>query len=1052
MVELLAVIAILGVLAVIGIASVRGILGRSKTSYLDSQSKMVALAGKSYFSDHRTKLPKMIGPKSEVSLEDLIQYKYIDPVKDADGNECNLDKKSKVVVQKVSEEEYKYWVYLSCNGETSGAYEENPPTVSLNPTKTEGKRKTPLNVTLTVTDDTEVLSYRYTIYKDDKEYKSVSKLYKKPVSIRLDETGKYTIKASAYDIYGNRGETQGGIYEIEIADPDCTTFKVNAVPNATSWQKENILFTVTSESPTIATWSLEDKYTDNATKRITNKNLAKKTTSTKKTFTLKDNGTHELKIKGYNSAGKSCTVKQIYTYKIDKEKPKQPTLTGNPGKWTNKSFKLTGTTVEKYSGVAYWEYSYDQKDWTKYANSEKEKFTTTNFSKDRNQYVYIRVHDKAGNTSATSKSKIQIDKTPPTKPVLSGNPGWTRNNFKLTGTTTETGSGVSYWEYSYDKKTWKKYENSSKNKFVTTEFSKERNQDVYIRVVDKVGNKSEIASSHIQIDKTAPTSPKLSGNPGGWTNKRFRLSGTTVENGSGVSAWQYSYDKKNWKDYANSQTNSFKMPTFNEDMNKTIYIRVVDKVGNYSNVSNSKIMIDTVKPTLPTLSGNPNKWTNQNFKLTGSTTENGSGVLRWEYSYDQNKWERYESSSKTKFTTTAFSKERNQNVYIRVIDYAGNISPSASSLIRIDKTAPAKPVLAVTEGRVNTWVNTNVAFTGTTSDNLSGFNRFEYCYDGTSWNQQKYANPETYFFSVNFNSIVYVRAVDNAGNISGVASTGVSIDKAPPTCSSSGGSVTGNFGLVTGSCSDTGGSGCMQALVTKTVTASGSYSPGTVYDNAGNSVVCPNAQFTLTKPTTPTTPTTPEKPKEETKTVKVTSNVTKWNISTERPCSDAQVQCKTACGSVSAKKDKAKCLKDYCSSPSSKAYKKKNYDAIISGSSGCFKTDGKYGNVVGKVATSVSGDTLTVNWRIFQGKYTFIQKSYYVKLVLTQGDNVKFSKTLKEPQGSDWGNGTGVVQNHGSWTKKFSCKEAGTYRLKTIGNTTDPGFRMDFGTIKVTCS
>ena len=871
MVELLAVIAILGVLAVIGIAGIRGILGRSKASYLDSQSKMVALAGKSYFSDHRTKLPKMIGPKSEVSLEDLINYKYIDPVKDADGNECNLDKQSKVVVQKVSEEEYKYWVYLSCNGETSGTYEENPPTVSLKPTKTEGKRKTPLDITLTVTDDTEVLSYRYTIYKDDKEYKSVSKLYKKPVSIRLDETGKYTIKASAYDIYGNRGETQGGIYEIEIADPDCTTFKVNAVPNATSCQKENILFTVTSESPTIATWSLEDKYTDNATKRITNKSLAKKTNSSKKNFTLKDNGTHELKIKGYNSAGKSCTVKQIYTYKIDKEKPKQPTLTGNPGKWTNKSFKLTGTTVEKYSGVAYWEYSYNQKAWTKYANSEKEKFITTNFSKDRNQYVYIRVHDKAGNTSATSKSKIQIDKTPPTKPVLSGNPGWTKNNFKLTGTTTEVGSGVSYWEYSYDKKTWKKYDNSSKNKFVTTEFSKERNQDVYIRVVDKVGNKSKIASSRIQIDKTAPT----------------------------------------------------------------------------------------------------------------------------------------------------------------------------------------QPVLTVKEGRVNIWVNTNVAFTGTTSDSLSGFNRFEYCYDGESWDKKMTVNPATYSFSDNFNSNVYVRAVDNAGNVSSVISTGVSIDKMPPTCVSSGGSSTGFFTMVSGGCSDTGGSECTQPFIFKTVTSSGSYSPGTVYDNAGNSTVCPNAQAVIT-PAPSVTPTEPTKPKEEEevkeKTVKVTPNVTKWNISTQRACSDAQVQCKTACGSVGSKKGKAECLKEHCSSPSGKTLKKKNYDAIISGSSGCFKTDSKYGNVVGKVSTSVSGDTLTVNWRIFQGKYTFIQKSYYVKLVLTQGDNVKFSKTLKEPQGSDWGNGTGVVQNHGSWTKKFSCKDAGTYRLKTIGNTTDPGFRMDFGTIKVTCS
>lgn len=120
--ELLAVITILGILASMAIASTQGILKKSKTSYLDSQNKMMVLAAKTYYAEYRSRLPRTVGSMREVKLQTLIDLKYIDLVKDEKGNPCSAEglEKSKVVVKKVSDKEYRYTGYLSCNGRESG--------------------------------------------------------------------------------------------------------------------------------------------------------------------------------------------------------------------------------------------------------------------------------------------------------------------------------------------------------------------------------------------------------------------------------------------------------------------------------------------------------------------------------------------------------------------------------------------------------------------------------------------------------------------------------------------------------------------------------------------------------------------------------------------------------------------------------------------------------------------------------------------------------------------------------------------------------------------
>ena len=91
---------------------------------------------------------------------------------------------------------------------------------------------------------------------------------------------------------------------------------------------------------------------------------------------------------------------------------------------------------------------------------------------------------------------------------------------------------------------------------------------------------------------------------------------------------------------------------------------------------------------------------------------------------------------------------------------------------------------------------------------------------------------------------------DNAGNSKECDPVKVMIDKSPPTCTVTGGnnSWTKNNVTVTGTCKDTGGSNCKVEKITNTIKSSmENGSPGTVYDNAGNSTICASVKVMVDK-------------------------------------------------------------------------------------------------------------------------------------------------------------------------------------------------------------
>ena len=334
----------------------------------------------------------------------------------------------------------------------------------------------------------------------------------------------------------------------------------------------------------------------------------------------------------------------------------------------------------------------------------------------------ILIKDNTGNTNNCSVY-VCIDVTKPTTPVID-NPYegiWINKSYSIKISSYDKTAGIAYFEYRYpdstgvdgngvSEKEWHQWANSSKNPgdttpFVTTPFSKERDEYVEVRACDRAGNCSDIARSKIRIDKTDPTCTitKDKATPDGlnnWyvTNVNLKLNPKN-NHGSGDRAVDspisYELKKTNSASYNGTTTGTQK-----DTKGITWYGFIKDEAGNKTSCNSGSFKVDTTKPDKPSITNmNDNKWVNKSYTISVVSKDATSGIDYFAYRYPssnspgENTWNKYANSSRnpgdnTPFTTTKFSKERGEDVNIRACDFAGNCSDVSVSTIKIDKTAP----------------------------------------------------------------------------------------------------------------------------------------------------------------------------------------------------------------------------------------------------------------------------------------------------------------------------------------------------------------------------
>lgn len=391
-------------------------------------------------------------------------------------------------------------------------------------------------------------------------------------SLTISADGITKIEARSIDKAGNISDTVSGNIKIDKTLP---TVAING--SVDSWINTNGSFTITGadQSGKSGLNRLEYKLNNSST-WVSYPGSA---------VTISAEGITKIDARAVDNAGNISYI-STKNIRIDKTKP-TVSIGGNINTWTNTngSFTITGADQADKSGINRFEYKLNNSaTWVKYPGS------AISISTEGTTKIEARSIDNAGNISAVVTANMMIDKTKPTVAISGSINSWinTNGSFTITGADAGSNSGLNRLEYKLNNSaTWLTYPGSA----IT--ISAEGITKIEARAVDNAGNTSVISSANIMIDKTKPTSTVSTPSTTNSTTINVSLK-NTVEVHSGVKtlviSTNSSFTGNNVKqfDITNNPNavSQFKLEvkgTAAEHYTKrTIYVKLIDTVGNYS--------------------------------------------------------------------------------------------------------------------------------------------------------------------------------------------------------------------------------------------------------------------------------------------------------------------------------------------------------------------------------------------------------------------------------------------------------------------------------------
>ena len=492
-----------------------------------------------------------------------------------------------------------------------------------------------------------------------------------------------------------------------------------------------------------------------------------------------------------------------------------PTLTiNNPsgGSWVNSNITVTlnfndngGSGINPSS--LQWKDNANNTSYSTLSNSSTTSKSDT-WSGEGNRIGTYKICDNVGNCTEASTT-IKIDKNGPTEPTTMeyvfgdwsrytrGN--WTNKDVYAANTSSAKGpsgatdslSGVAKYQISSNGSDWVDYSYSSSSSMY--HFSTSGTHIRYFRACDNAGNCGSYINRIALIDKSAPTLNITNSSGGSWTSSNVTVTlNFSDSGGSGINPsslqWKDNVSNTTYKTLSNTSTTSTK-DSWSGEGDRTGTYKICDNAGNCTEKS-TNVKIDKNGPTTPSITNPTNgNWTNTSFSLTLKSSDSGSGIAYYQYSYSSSasttgsssgsQWVTYDNSASNTFTTSAFSAERNQYVYVRACDKVGNCSDKASTMIRIDSTAPTNPTIpTISNGTLTFNGGTDPAggvdgsYSGVSGYGYTLFNNADWSANiGTAWSVKSLdvskLSAGTY--------TIYVNTKDNAGNASSTLEWRISV-------------------------------------------------------------------------------------------------------------------------------------------------------------------------------------------------------------------------------------------------------------------------------------
>ncbi len=323
--------------------------------------------------------------------------------------------------------------------------------------------------------------------------------------------------------------------------------------------------------------------------------------------------------------------------------------------------------------------------------------------------IHSRAIDEINNVEVpTLGTTFKYDSEPPENLIISINDeaeytGIPTVNLTLAGE--DIGSGIAKMCFSTDGSiwsNWKPYNTSPTFELSTGDGEKY----IYFKVQDFTGNVAEPVFDTIIFDTTPPEQLSILINENSkYTNtKNIDLSLTAFDKHSGPHKMTFSSDGAHWYPWFDFELE--KSLTFTTaDGEKTVYFKVMDKVGNIAEPVHDTIILDTTPPSLLSVVINNGliETNSTTVKLYLSAFDELSGLDNMSFRPDGDNWSSWEDFMSTRtYELTQGNSEK--IVYFKVKDSAGNIADAVSSTIVLNITAPSNDVKGdIADTRANTF-------------------------------------------------------------------------------------------------------------------------------------------------------------------------------------------------------------------------------------------------------------------------------------------------------------------------------------------------------------
>ena len=507
-------------------------------------------------------------------------------------------------------------------------------------------------------------------------------------------------------------------------------------------------------------------------------------------------GTTLVQMRAVDAAGNTSTWAPASagpgnTVKLDTTPPTAPLVAGGTGGWSTAASAMvtaSGSTDSPGSGVAGYQSETSTDGGATWSSPAAG--TSASISAQGTTLVRFQALDNAGRASAWTQTSVQLDRTAPSLPTVTGGSlAWSTAASRTVSASasTDAGSGLAGYEHriSIDGgSSW-----STPVSGTSLPVSAEGETLVEFRSVDGVGNASAwtptpvTAGGTVRLDRTPPTTPTASGGSSAWQNATSLPisagSSSTDIGGSGVVSYQH-----------RTSTNgggSWSAAAAGDPVNVTaqgttlVEFRAVDGVGlmsPWSGVSaGGTAKLDQTVPTVPTITGGSNSYRNSSsttLTAAGATDTGGSGLAGYQYRSEFNLSNVWSAASDGSQVT--ISAEGLTIVQFRSVDNAGNMSawePFAAypgDIVKLDRTPASIPT--VTGGSMSWTAAASVTVAASNASDgasafVSGLSGYQYrtsANGGSSWSSA--ASGSSVAVTAQGTTLVQFRSVDAAGNTS----------------------------------------------------------------------------------------------------------------------------------------------------------------------------------------------------------------------------------------------------------------------------------------------